>query len=118
MRLAEGKSGTLAEGNALVLYWLVDKDDGIIVDARFQVYGQSVLIGAAETTCDLLIGKNYDQAKRIGQSSVKVKRTPHEITITVPLKLLGHPDRILTSARTFLGNIPLDNASWLAVELN
>lgn len=65
MFLAEASEGAVAEGNCLRLYWLVDKDDGIIVDARFQVYGQSALIGAAEATCELLIGKNYDQAKRI-----------------------------------------------------
>lgn len=65
MRLAEGKEGTIEEGNCVVLYWLVDKDDGVIADAKFQVYGQSVLIGAAEAACELLIGKNYDQAKRI-----------------------------------------------------
>ncbi|MBI4310017.1 MAG: PIG-L family deacetylase, partial [Candidatus Omnitrophica bacterium] len=59
----------------------------------------------------------YDQAKRIDQGSVKVKRDPHEITLTVPLKLLGNPDRVLTSARTYLGNVPLDSASWMAVEL-
>lgn len=66
MRLAIGKEGTLKEGNILFLYWLVDIDDGIIVDAKFQAYGQSALIGAAEISCELVIGKNYDQAKRIG----------------------------------------------------
>lgn len=65
MRLAEGREGSMADGNAIILYWLVDKDDGIIVDAKFQVYGQSVLIGAAEAACELLIGKNYDQARRV-----------------------------------------------------
>ena len=59
----------------------------------------------------------YDQAKRIDQSSVVVKRTSNEILINVPLRLLGNPDRVLTSARTYLGNVPLDNASWMAVEL-
>lgn len=65
MRLAEGAEGNLSDGNAVILYWLVDKDDGIIVDAKFQAYGQSVLIGAAEAACELLIGKNYEQARRI-----------------------------------------------------
>lgn len=65
MRLAEATEGAVQDGNAVRLYWLVDKDDGVIVDARFQVFGQSALIGAAETACELLIGKNYDQAKRI-----------------------------------------------------
>lgn len=65
MFLAEGSAGFLNDGNLVHLYWLVDKEDGIIVDAKFQAFGQSALLGAAETACELLIGKNYDQAKRI-----------------------------------------------------
>ena len=65
MRLAVGQDGAKEEGNFVRLYWLVDPEDGIIVDARFQVYGQSALIGAAEIACELVIGKNYDQARRI-----------------------------------------------------
>ncbi len=66
MLFARGQEGALEEGNLVCFYWIVDPDDGIIVDARFQVYGQSALIGAAEVACELVIGKNYDQARRIG----------------------------------------------------
>lgn len=65
MRLVEGTEGAIEDGNLIRFYWLVDTDDGIIVDARFQTYGQSVLIGAAEIACELMVGKNYDQARRI-----------------------------------------------------
>lgn len=65
MRLVEAKEGSIQDGNFLCLYWLVDKDDGIIVDARFQVFGQSALVAAAEAVCELLIGKNYEQGRRI-----------------------------------------------------
>lgn len=65
MHLAEGIEGSIENGNLLALYWLVDPDDGIIVDAKFQIFGQSALIGAAEAACELVIGKNYDQARRI-----------------------------------------------------
>jgi len=59
----------------------------------------------------------YDQNKRLDQGVVRVGRSANEVTITVPLKLLGSPQKILTSARTSLGNFPLDNASWVVVEL-
>ncbi len=59
----------------------------------------------------------YDQNKRLDQEVVKVSRSPNDVTITVPLKLLGYPQKILTSARTSLGNFPLDNASWVVAEL-
>lgn len=65
LRLAKAETGSMEEGNCLQLFWLVDKDDGAVVDVRYQVYGQSVLIGAAEGASELIIGKNYDQAKRI-----------------------------------------------------
>lgn len=65
MRYVEASEGCLEDGNVVRFYWLVDKEDGIIVDAKFQAFGQSALLGAAEVACDLLVGKNYDQAKRI-----------------------------------------------------
>lgn len=65
VRLAEGTSGSIADGNIVHFYWLVDKEDGIIIDAKFQALGQSALLGAAEIACELLIGKNYDQTQRI-----------------------------------------------------
>lgn len=65
MRLAVGTEGEAEDGNIVSIYWLLDPDDGAIVDARFQAFGQSALIGAAETACELVIGKNYDQAHRI-----------------------------------------------------
>lgn len=59
----------------------------------------------------------YDQNKRLQQDVVNVNRSPNDVIIAVPLKLLGYPQKILTSARTSLGNFPLDNASWVVVEL-
>ncbi len=65
MRLAVGKEGQLHEGHALVLYLLVDESDGVIADAVFEVFGPTALIGAADAACELLIRKNYDQARRL-----------------------------------------------------
>jgi NifU-like protein len=65
VRLAVGEAGSYQDGAIVVFYWLVDKEEGMILDAKYQAYGPSSLIGAAEAACDLLIGKNYDQARRI-----------------------------------------------------
>lgn len=65
VRLVTGEEGAPEEHNYVKFYFLVDKEDGMIVDARFQVFGQSALIGAAEAACELIAGKNYDQARRI-----------------------------------------------------
>lgn len=63
MRLAIGKAEK--EKEKVALYWLVDESDGIIADAKFQVFGSPFLIAAAEIGCELVIRKTYDQASRI-----------------------------------------------------
>ena len=65
MRLAVGRSGEMKRGNAVALYLLIDESDGVIADAKFQAFGGSALLAAADAACSLLIGKNYDQASRL-----------------------------------------------------
>lgn len=65
MRLVIGREGQTSEGNAVTFYLLVDESDGVIADVKFQAFGASSLIGAAEGASELLIRKNYDQARRI-----------------------------------------------------
>lgn len=65
LRLFHGTEGSIADGNVVRLYWLVDPANGVIQQASFEAYGQSALIGAAEAVCELLQNKNYDQARRI-----------------------------------------------------
>ena len=57
LHLAQGSQGSIADGNRIQFYWLVDKSDGVIIDARFQAFGNTALIGAAEVACELLVGK-------------------------------------------------------------
>jgi NifU-like protein len=65
MRLAQGSAGSTLDGSLICLYFLVDETDGVIADARFQAFGPSALIGAADAMCELVMRKNYDQARRI-----------------------------------------------------
>lgn len=95
LRLVLGKEGAIEEGNIIQLYWLVDKDDGIIVDARFQVFGQSVLMGGGEIVCELVIGKNYDQARRISADLIdKQVRDKSEVS-AFPRETYPHLNLIL-----------------------
>ena len=59
----------------------------------------------------------YDQARRVPEDGVEISRTPTQITVALPLELLGAPDRILLSARSYLGAVPLDWVSWRILEL-
>lgn len=95
VRLAEATEGSVEDGNAVRLYWLVDKDDGIIIDAKFQVYGQSALIGAAEAICDLLVGKNYDQARRVSAELIDKQLRDKSDTPAFPKETYPHLNLVL-----------------------
>lgn len=95
VRLVEGKEGHIKDGNAVIFYWLVDKDDGIIVDSKFQVYGQSALIGGAEAACDLLVGKNYDQAKRLSAELIDKQLRDRSEVPAFPKETYPHLNLIL-----------------------
>jgi NifU-like protein len=65
MRLVIGCEGSISDGRAVRLFWLVDESDGIIADVRFEAFGPSALLAAADLACEMLIRKNYDQTRRI-----------------------------------------------------
>ena len=58
-----------------------------------------------------------DQDRPLPQDSCGISRHLRRITLRVPLRLLGDPQRILTSARTYLGEVPLDMVSWRVLEM-
>lgn len=59
----------------------------------------------------------YDGQKELPKTAVSVTRAPGEISVRVPLALLGDPQRILFNARTYLGDVPLDSTEWRALSL-
>lgn len=66
----KGMRLVIAEENGLKFYFLVDETDGVIADAKYQVFGPSTLIAIAEITCELAIRKNHIQASRISQDLI------------------------------------------------
>ncbi len=47
------------------LHLIVDETDGVIVDAKFQAFGNTALIGAADIICEMVLQKTYQQAHRL-----------------------------------------------------
>lgn len=88
MRFAHGKGGSLEEGRLVVLYWLVDGEDGKIVDARFQAFGPPALIASADAACELVLGKNHDQARRIGAELIEKTLRDHPNISSMPKEAL------------------------------
>lgn len=61
----------MAQEGMLRIYLLVDKTDGVIADAKYQLFGPPLLIVVAEIVCQLLMRKNYDQASRISADLIE-----------------------------------------------
>lgn len=95
MFLATGRAGSFDDAHGILLFWLVDPKDGTIVDARFQVFGQSALIAAAEIACQTLIGKNYDQASRISADFLEKQAQDHRSRPAFPHEAATHLNLVL-----------------------
>lgn len=95
LRLVIGREGFLVDGNALAFYWLVDEEDGIIADVRFQAFGDSALIGLVEGTCRLLIGKNYDQIGRFSAELIEKELRDQPSQPALPEAFRSHLNLIL-----------------------
>jgi LmbE family N-acetylglucosaminyl deacetylase len=59
----------------------------------------------------------YDGQKELPATAVSVIRAPRQITVRVPLVLLGDPQRILFNTRTYLSDVPLDSTEWRVLSL-
>lgn len=95
VRVVTATAGAIDEGNCVTLFWLVDRDDGIIIDAKFQLFGQSALIGAAESACELLVGKNYDQASRISAELIDKQLRDRSDTPAFPKETGPHLNLVI-----------------------
>jgi hypothetical protein len=61
--------------------------------------------------------KILDQTHQIKHQGVIIERKAKELRVRIPLDLLGNPQKILTSASTYLGAIPLDWVAWRILDL-
>jgi len=59
----------------------------------------------------------FDRGRRLPIDVIKMDRRRKEITIRIPLALLKNPQYILTSARTYIGAVPLDWVSSRVLEI-
>jgi LmbE family N-acetylglucosaminyl deacetylase len=94
--------------------------EGVQASAHFFGYRPGVLFGGMpklHVKFSDLGHQVYDGQMELPATAVSVTRAPGQITVRVPLALLGDPQRILFSARTSLGNVPLDSTEWRVLSL-
>ncbi|EPP36120.1 hypothetical protein BOKEGFJH_00662 [Chlamydia avium] len=82
--LVIGNQGHRLMGNLVVFYWLVDKTNGKILDAKFQYFGHPFLLVLAETTCNLVTGKTYAQAYNLSVNDIDTELRSHKEVPALP----------------------------------
>lgn len=90
MRLITGKEGSVQDGNCLVFYLIVDEEDGVIADVKFQCYGQTALIGAAELIAEMALRKSHMQARRITADLIDREARDKRTVPAFPKETAGH----------------------------
>jgi LmbE family N-acetylglucosaminyl deacetylase len=62
--------------------------------------------------------KIIDRGQELPADSITVTGSPTRSEVRVPLALLGDPERIMLSAQTTVGDVPLDNIPWVFLVIN
>ncbi len=59
-----------------------------------------------------------DQDRKLPKNAVQIHRRGQELTLRIPMKVLGDPQRVLTCVHTYYLDVdPLDWAEWRVVEI-
>ena len=59
----------------MTLSLLIDEEDGVVADCKFEVFGSPAFQDAVEAAATLLLRKNYMQAKRLSADLIETKMT-------------------------------------------
>lgn len=112
--LAIGKSGSITTGNSVIFYFFVNPNGGSIQEARFQVYGDSALIGACEVISELVLGKTYQKAYVLTIQDIDQKVRDTIESPSFPKNTYGHIMLALYALQDAMGectHIPLPVAN-------
>ncbi len=60
----------------------------------------------------------FDQNREVSRKDIKITQKAQEIIFHIPFEVLGNPQKILTTTRTFIGRLPLDRGYWRILEIS
>ena len=69
-----------------------------------------IMVGAASVVV-------WDQDRKLPDATVTIDHHARGVTVRIPLAALDEPSAVLTGARSYLGEVPLDIASWRTLRL-
>lgn len=103
--------GAEACGDAVRLYWLIDKDD-VIIDAKFKSFGCGTAIASSDMMVELCLGKKVQDAVKITNLNVEFALRDNPDTPAVPgqkmhCSVMAY-DVIKKAAGMYLGKNPED----------
>jgi len=109
------------ETNAIKLSINLSRPLGEAVTAAIQVFGYRhdvpfETMPKIRVEVGLLGHTVHNQHRVLPANSVTVSHHMRDLEAEIPFELLGRPDRLFVSARTYLGDVPLDWVSWRLVE--
>ena len=58
-----------------------------------------------------------NQTRKLPENTVQIQRHERELSLRIPLKAMGDPQRVLACVHTYLGEDPLDWAEWRILEI-
>lgn len=110
------------ETNAVKLSITLSRPLGETVTAAIQVFGYRhdvpfEKMPKIRVEVGILGHTVHNQHLSLPGKSVTVSHHMRSLDADIPLELLGYPERLFVSARTYLGDIPLDWVSWRIVML-
>lgn len=59
----------------------------------------------------------FDNGVKLRKKTITILHKQKQITVNIPLDILGNPEKILLSAHTYLEQLPLDNTPWRIIEV-
>ena len=65
MRVVVGEEGSFEEKQHVKIFIIIDEQDGVIADMKYQCFGPSIMIATLEALVELSLRKNYMQASRL-----------------------------------------------------
>jgi len=92
---------------------------GVNVSIYFFGYKQGVPFSSMpkiHVKLDALVHNVFSQELSLPNSAVSVARTARDIRLTVPLQLIGDPDRLLFGSRIYSGEVPMNWLAWQEVD--
>ncbi len=97
MRVVIGEEGSHEEKQHVKIYIVVDEQDGVIADMKYQLFGSAVMVATLEALVELSLRKNYMQASRLTYEFIDRHLRDHFDQPGIPIECFSQVNFILSA---------------------